>query len=373
MSAKPPRRAPPAASTRSGRQSRAVLRRLLGTLLLLAGLGAGHAMLWQWMADQLEDGFAAWAAVRRAQGWQVAHGPPERGGWPFAATLTLPQFRLAGGEATLPGGMAWQAETLVLRLQLPRLDRLQLDMAGRHQLRLGEADLPFTADRLHGALPLERDVLPSALTVEGEGLRLDTAAGPMALRTLQLALAARITAIEGEPAVTLRGAADDLTLPADAGPALVTLGRTIASVMLEAAISGPVPPGRSPAARAEAWREGGGTLELRSLALRWGPVAATTTATLTLDEALQPMGAATLRLAGGAEALDAAAAAGLVPARTAATARAFVRLLSRPPPEGGPPQIEVPLALEDRTLTLARIAVARLPVWHWPADPARPK
>jgi hypothetical protein len=375
MSAKPPHPAARAASIRPGRRSRPALRLLLGALLLIAGFGAGHALLWQWMANQLEDGFAAWTAVRRSQGWQVAHGPPQRGGWPFTVTLTLPQFRLAGGEATLPGGMAWQADRLVLRLQPPRLDRLQLDLAGRHRLRLGDAELPFTADRLHGTLPLEQGVLPSELTMEGERLRLGTAADGVELRTLQLALATRITAIEGEPAVTLRGAADDLTLPAGAGPALTALGRTIASVMLEAAITGPVPPGRTPAAQAAAWREGGGTLNLRSLALRWGPVAATTTATLTLDEALQPMGAATLRLTGGPEALDAAAAAGLVPARTAATARTFVRLLSRSPPDGGPPQLEVPLTLEDRTLTLARIAVARLPPWHWPAappDPARP-
>jgi hypothetical protein len=369
MSAKPPRLAE--ASTRTGRRRWPLLRLLLGTLLLLAGLGAGHALLWQWMANQLEDGFAGWTALRRAQGWQVAHGPPRRGGWPFAATLTLPQFRLTGGEATLPGGMDWQAERLVLRVEPPRLGRLQLDLDGRHHLRLGEARLPFTAERLHGALPLERDVLPSELKLEGERLRLGTAADSVALRTLQLTLATRITAIEGEPAVTLRGAADDLTLPDAAGPALATLGRTIGSVVLEAALSGPVPPGRSPAARAAAWREGGGTLDLRSLALRWGPVAAATTATLTLDEALQPMGAATLRLSGGAEALDAAAAAGLVPARTAAAARTVVRLLSRTPPEGGPPELEVPLALEDRTLSLARIAIARLPAWHWPAVPAR--
>jgi hypothetical protein len=371
MSAKLSRPAPRAASTNPGRRPRRALRLLFGTLLLVAGLGAGHAALWHWMAGRLEDGFTAWAQLRRAQGWQLEHGPPARGGWPFAATLTLPQFRLEGGHATLPGGMTWQAETLVLRLRPPRLDRLQLDLAGQHRLRLGTAEWPVSAEQLHGTLPLEQDVLPSELRLEGEGLRFGSGAETLSLRTLQLALATRISAIEGEPAVTLRGAADDLTLPDAAGPALATLGRTIGSVMVEAALSGPVPPGRTPAARAAAWRESGGALDLRSLALRWGPVAATTTATLTLDEALQPMGAATLRLSGGAEALDAAAAAGLMPPRTAATARGFVQLLSRTPPEGGPPELEVPLTLENRTLSLARIAMARLPSWHWPTAPAR--
>ncbi|MDO9708946.1 DUF2125 domain-containing protein [Paracraurococcus lichenis] len=361
MSLKPPRPA-----------GRLFLRGALGLVVLAALAAAGHALLWRWMGSQLEAGFAGWAAQRRALGWRVEHAPPLRGGWPFAATLTLPQFRLAGGAGTLPGGMEWQAEALVLRLAPPRLDRLTVEMPGRHRLRLGALDLPFAADLLTATMPLERGVLPSEARLEAERLRLGTPGGAVEARSAQAGIETRMSAIEGEPAVSLRLSAEGVLLPPVAGPAAAALGRAVETAVLDLALTGPVPPGRGPAAKAEAWRDGGGTLELRGLELRWGPVAGTATATLTLDEALQPMGAGTLRVTGAGEALGAAASAGLLTRQAAATGRTVLRLLSRAPAEGGPPQLEVPLALEDRVLTAARVPLATLPAWSWPAPPALP-
>jgi hypothetical protein len=80
------------------------------------------------------------------------------------------------------------------------------------------------------------------------------------------------------------------------------------------------------------------------------------------------MGAGTLRLTGAAEALEALSEAGLVGRRAAGTARAVLPLLSRPNAETGVPEIEVPVTLEDRTLTFARIPVLRLAPLRWPGS-----
>jgi hypothetical protein len=360
---------------RPGRAGRLALRSLLATVLVLTILAAGHGLVWRWMGSQLQAGFDDWAAVRRAQGWRITYGVPVRGGWPLAATLALPQFRLEGGAATLPGGLDWQAEALLLQVALPRLDRLVVEAPGRTRLRLGPLEIPFAVDQLRATLPLERNVLPREANVAAERLRLGTLAGTVEIRSADLTIATRLTATEGEPAVELGIAATEVDLPAGlvAGtPALAALGRKIASLSLDLALTGPVPPGRGPAAKAEAWRDGGGTLELRGLDLAWGPATANATATLTLDEALQPMGAGSLRLTGAPAVVDAAAAGGLLTPRAAMAARGMARLLSKPPPEGGPPQLEVPLTLEDRTLTLARFPVGRLPLWGWPVPPALP-
>jgi hypothetical protein len=358
------------------RRGRLLLRGLLG-LALLAALGvAGHALLWRWMGGQLETGFQDWAAQRRALGWRVEHAAPLRGGWPFAATLTLPRFRLVGGGATLPGGVDWQAEALVLRLAPPRLDRLVVEMPGRHRLRLGALDLPFAADRLAATLPLEAGVLPREARLDAERLRIGTQGGTAEARDATLEIETRMSAIEGEPAVALRITAWEVLLPMAEGsglaPAVGVLGRAVEQAVLDLAVTGPVPPGRGPSAKAEAWRDGGGTLELRALELRWGPLAATGTATLTLDEALQPMGAGTLRVAGAGEALQAAAAAGLLTRQSAATGRTVLRLLSKAPAVGAPAELEVPLTLEDRVLTAARMRLAQVPAWSWPAPPELP-
>jgi uncharacterized protein DUF2125 len=360
------------------RRRRRGARVLLGALLPFALVAAGHAALWRWGVGRLEEGFAAWAEARRAGGWRVEHGAPRLGGWPFEATLTLPGFRLLAPGAVLGvPGPDWRAEAVTLRLSPTEPDRLGVEAEGRQGLRLGAAEVPFEADRLRASLPLERREVPRDAVLEAERLRIDPPAGPgpIALRRARLELETRLPAAGAEPAILLRGAAEEVALPPGAAAAAL-LGPLVQALTFDAALTGPLPPGAfapGAAAQAEAWRDGGGALEVRSLALRWGPVAGEAVATLALDEALQPAGAGTVRLAGAAEVLDAAAAAGLLAPRPAAMARTALRLLERRPAGGGLPELEVPVTLEERTLVLARFPLLRLPAWSWPssAAPAR--
>ncbi|WP_158287556.1 DUF2125 domain-containing protein [Falsiroseomonas bella] len=343
-------------------------RRLLLLLALgLVALGAGHAVLWRGMANGLEQGWQVWVQLRRAQGWRVEHTEPVRGGWPLSATLTIARVRLEGGATTLPGGIALTATPVVLRVSLPWLDRLSVELPGQQRLRLGAAEFPFAADMLTATVPLEPDTPPSSAELRGERLRIGTPAGGVEVRSLMLTAAGSASATETEPALALRLGAEGVELPAGSGRGAEALGRSIQSLAADLWVSGPVPPGRAPAARAESWRDGGGTLELRSLALRWGEVAAQGAATLAFDDALQPMGAGTLRISGAVAALETLAEAGVVGRRAATTARTILPLLSRPSAETGVPEIEVPLTLEDRVLALARIPVLRFAPLDWPS------
>jgi hypothetical protein len=346
-------------------------RRLLSLGLIgLVVLAAGHTLLWRTMASELEAGWQSWVQLRRAQGWRVEHAAPQRGGWPLSASLGIDRLRLDGAAATLPGGVALAADRVVLRVELPWLDRLRVELPGQQRLRLGGIDYPFTADRLVALVPLEPGTPPSSAEVTAERLRIGTPAGGLDLRTARLSVQGSSSATEAEPALEVALQIEELDLPAPpAGLRGTAFGRRIATLATDFAVSGPMPGGRVPTARAEAWRDGGGTVELRQLALRWGPVRAAGAATLALDEGLQPMGAGTLRLSGAGEALDALAEAGLVGRRAAATARTVLPLLSRPSPETGAPEIEVPLTLEDRVLAFARIPVFRFDPLEWPAPP----
>ncbi|WP_439596168.1 DUF2125 domain-containing protein [Falsiroseomonas sp.] len=340
----------------------------LGALLLLVALGAGHAVLWQLMASQLEAGLATWVQIRRAQGWRVEHATPVRGGWPLSATLTLGAVRLEGGGATLPGGLVLESERVVLRVTLPRLRRLRVEMPGAQRLRLAGGEWRFAADQLVALVPLEEDTPPREAEVLAERLRLSSPGGPVEVASARLSATTSSTATEDEPALLLDLYAEAIDLPM-AADAAAGFGRRIEALAAEAALSGPVPPGREPARRAAAWRDGGGSLELRQLSIRWGPAELAAAATLALDEALQPMGAGTLRLTGASQALQALTDAGLVGRRAAGTARIMLPLLSRPGPTGAT-EIEVPVTVEDRTLAIARIPVLRFPSWDWPATGA---
>ena len=327
-------------------------RLLLGGLALLLLLGLGQVVLWRWMAGQVEAGLAGWAAARQAEGWVVEHGAPVRGGWPLVVRLRVPDFRLASE------GVEWRAPSLDLAVEMLRPMRLEVVLAGEHRLRLGDAEVPVTAERLVARLPVERRALPREAAIEGGGLRI----GGLGVAGLRLDLETREGAAEGETALALRGGLDGVGLPVPVSG----LGGRVERAGIEAALTGPVPPPGGPRAQAAAWRDGGGTLAVSRLDLAWGPAVAVLQATLSLDRELQPMGAGTLRLTGAAAALDALVAAGVVAPRGAGMARMMVGMLARVPPEGGPPRIDVPVTLERQRLGIAGMAVGRIGAWEWP-------
>ena len=337
--------------------------------LVLVVLGALHTAIWRSASSALGQGFDEWAAQRRAQGWAVSHGPPQRGGWPFAVTLTVPEIVIAGSARTTPAELQWQAQSLVLRVALLEWDRLVVAARGRQLLSLLGLDIPYAADRMELTLPLEGGAFPREALLETERMRLNSPLGAFELRGGMLALRSRLSATEGEPALTIELSARELTLP---GPGPGALGSRMEVVALEGAISGPLPTPRHPTQRAEAWRDAGGTIEISRAELHWGPLVASLSATGTLDEALQPMGAGQLRVSGAQDAVNALIATGWLARGAAGTARTMVALLSRPDTDGGPPVLELPITLAERRIGLYRLPLARLPALQWPTPPELP-
>ena len=336
-------------------------------LVVLAALL--HTAIWRSASDRLTQGFGAWTAERRALGWTVRYGAPVRAGWPLSVSMRVPDFALESGPRTTPAGLTWQAEALTLRVALLDWDRLVASPGGRQRLDVAGQTFPFAADRMELTLPLEGGAIPREGVLEVERLRLNSPWGAFDLGRGSLALRSRQSATEAEPAFNVELVLRQLGLPMP-GPG--ALGQQVALVELDASLSGPVPPIRQPTQRAEAWRDAGGTLDLRRIALRWGPVGTTLSATGTLDEALQPMGAGQLELTGAAEAIEAMVAQGLVARGAGAALRVMAGLLARPAPDGGPPVLELPFTLQDRRIGLGRLPLARLPALQWPVPPEPP-
>jgi hypothetical protein len=78
------------------------------------------------------------------------------------------------------------------------------------------------------------------------------------------------------------------------------------------------------------------------------------------------MGTATLRLSGADQLIRALAEAGTLPPASAAAAATALLLLQRVPEAGGPPQVEVPMTLENSRLTVVRVPLARVGAIAWP-------
>ncbi len=341
-------------------------KRVLLPLVVLA-IAAAHTLLWQWAERTLERGFAEWQASRPAVGWTVRSGPPLRGGWPLHAQLVLPDLAIMTGPPASPVALQWNAGRAVLDVALlhPRL--LNVVVTGQQQLRLaGLPPVPIRADRTNLAVPLDPGAPPRSFDLEIDQLRAGVpngdAASALGLTRLRLHGDSRPAAAPGEAALTLGLTAGDIELPAGNW----AFGTHIASVLVEAVLTGPLPRLPSLVERANGWRDGGGTLELQRVAIGWGPLGLTGSATLALDDHLQPMGAATARIVRPAETLDALAGAHVIGAGVAASAKAVLGLMQKTPEGGGAPEVEVPLTLQDRALAIGRIPLMRLPVLVWP-------
>jgi hypothetical protein len=327
--------------TLTTRRAAAVLSVLLGLIVL------ADTVAWWWVAGRIEAEAAAWQAARRAEGYSVATGAPSRAGWPLHAEVLLPgvTFATAGpGSAT---AITWRAEQLRLVYTPWRPWQVAAVLDGPQSLQLGLAP-PVTVLAAHFdvLIPLDPAGQAAGVIAEAHDLSLPVGGGSLAAGSVRLQLQPQRGLLSVE----------SLVLPVKTLP----FGGAIASLELRARSTVPIPPGQDPAAALAAWHGAGGKLVIDDVALKWGPLDAAGTATLGLDDALQPAGNGTLRLTGYAEAIDALVRSAAISRSQARVAGTLLGLMSRTEP-GQPPVVELPLGLHDRLLSTGAIALLKLP------------
>lgn len=341
--------------------------------VVLLAVVALHGALWWVATARLEQALESTVARMRAEGWTVSHGMPRRAGWPLAAALDVPDVSLAGPVGAVPGGVVWQTPLLRGVWQPLQPRQLLLQASGTQRLRLGPAaPVEVTADVLQAVLPLAASGGPRQAVLTGTGVRLtgEDWTGAATIAALRVGLEEPGSVGSGATGAapsrrSLHAAAEEITLPALPAGLRWPLGPRIVTLSLDAAAVGPlhVPDGR---AGAEAWRDGGGAFHLERLALAWGPLNLTASATLGLDAALQPAGSGEIDLTGYEATLDALVSAGVMNARGAIATKGVLALLARPGAGGSPARVEVPLTLKERVLSAGGFALTRLPPWNWP-------
>lgn len=331
-------------------------RKALGTALaVLLALVVLDGAAWLWATERLRTGYEAWTATMRAEGWTVGGGAPRRAGWPFAAELVIPEPSLVGGDALVPGGMAWRGERLRLRLS-PRAPRL-LRMLPEGVQRVRLATLPeanVTAQALAATVPLSGE---GAAELHGRAVRV-TAAG-LSAETAAL----RMDAIPAG----VRVEADAVALPQGYDWPLGAVIAAVSADVTVVAAPGPAPPGTTAAEQAARWRDAGGQVDVPRFALRWGPLGATGSGSGGLDAALQPRAQASVRLQGWRPALDRLVQGGAVTPGTALAARAalglFARVFRGASQDGG---VVVRVVVADGILRAGGIPLLRVPPIAWP-------
>ncbi|WP_428534278.1 DUF2125 domain-containing protein [Rhodopila sp.] len=346
------------------------MRRTFWVILAVAiVLLAAETIYWRITAERLRSGYQAWVADQVARGWNVESGPPSIGGWPRSAVVTVPNLTLRHAGPTTPGNVNLALAELNLSVALVDPTSLALSLDGPVHVRAAELpDMIVSGDNTVATVPL-RPTGPPSVALHARGLRLQPATGAwhvtVGLLNAQAEIADSVAPGQAKPAASFSVSSEAIALPA---VVKWPLGTNISSLSADGTLTDPSQSGRLDFRQwAEAWRKAGGLLKITHMAMGWGPLGLTSSATLALDDQLQPMGSGTSRIVGYAETLDRLAAAGTLTRPAATAAKAVLSLMAATSDADQPSSVDVPLTLQYRTLSMRQVPLLRLPEVDWPA------
>ena len=340
------------------------MRRLLTILVpsvaIALGLWAGG---WYLATRQLIAALDRWAEARRAEGWQVAYGAPAAAGFPTKVAIEIPEPRL-DAPARTSGAIAWRWQAPAIRVEVVpwRLDRVVLRNRGANQVgieRDGEKiDATLTCDdalvRLEAGRPQDAGHYVVELTAPRLSLDGPIVAGAQARAfSVDLRLSRAPPGDHREVAAALGVGVTDL-----AAAAFDKVGAAPITANLHADLMGAIPPGPLDRA-APAWRDDGGTIEIRRLFVATSGISVTASGTLTLDSEMRPMGAASAAIRGFADAIDQLTAAGSVNPRDAQLAKLLLSAMATPADDGAR-VLNVPITGQNGWLYVGPMRLARL-------------
>jgi len=331
---------------------------IVGLAVLL--LAAAWLATWWVVGRHFEGRVVAWIEQQRAEGVEVTVAELRHCGVPTGWTICARDVVVARRQPTF---REWRAAMVEASMVPWRLDEVALLLPGPQRAtretpwRAAET-IQFEAARPEAWLRLERG-RAAALRVDFGDLTMRrlTDGSTASARRLRFA-GTRLDPPDERSGDSLRVTLDldDVVLPAP--PA--GFADRVRTLAFEAALRGAFDPERPPREAVAAWRDGGGTLEIRRFALDWAPMTLDGDGTLALDALNRPLGAFTLRATGYAEALDATVQAGALRPREAAAVKAALNLIARADGPEGRRQVRLPLTMQDGRLSVAGFAVQRL-------------
>ncbi|MBL8642509.1 MAG: DUF2125 domain-containing protein [Rhodospirillaceae bacterium] len=340
--------------------------------LWLAGLTAlaviVYAGWWFAAAGLLKGEAERWIAGQEQDGFTLAHAAPVVAGFPGKITVTYADWSFTA--PTTRGGGTWRTPHVEVSAEPWSPLRFTVDLSGTHTISgvWTPLDAPAT-------VTATRAVMQPRLTTEGRIGELN-----VEIKELLVGGVAPSPALAGLEDGALLIARDDkadtptwritLALTNWHAPAIENptgFGPNIRAMHFDADLKGALPTGTLPEAL-NAWREGGGTLEVRTFAFDWPPLSVAATGTFALDEKLQPVGALTATFAGFSETLSALAQDNTINRDNADAAQTVLNLLARKPEGGGPPELRISVTVQNSRLYLGPVPLTDVPQVQWPQD-----
>lgn len=350
----PERNIGPAAPRSDGRPRHRGLIIFIAILILVS---TGYATWWYLLVDQTRHQLDVWFADMRAAGHEITYQDIQITGFPSRITIDLEnlQFTHANGQwhVDVPHAQAygtpWQLDRVDGSVSVP------VSIEHRYQDRV---DTYSVASAINDFVVTLSDQGAINLTMTEAVIAGSTISQPIKIDTFSANL------MGGDASMFLRASlnANGITLP---NPEFSPFGENIASLQTDIDVL-VRPTGVGPfSEQMDIWRRSGGAVEVRRLSVRHGVLGLDGDGTITLDQNLQPEGAFGASVIGFNPAVDALVAKGFVKEPEGRLAKAALGLFAKAPVGGGPKQIDVPLTIQDRKLTVGPFPLMRVPRVYW--------
>ncbi len=348
--------------------------------LAIVAVAVGITAAWFFFVHQTERAIDQWADDQRANGVDVSWRSLRFTGYPLRIDAQIDEPQMIIRQPTRTA--TWKPPLVTFKFSSISPDTVEFVSPGVHDLSATFEDATWSA--LIDAETLEgRASFPP-----GDYRRIEQLAGRFAgVRMTPQAWAdpvivergtfeaARRTAIPVNSlavhpqgvSLELEFAAHDIRLPENllADSALEILGSLISAVSTDVQVNGDLGTSSVTPETLTAWRDGGGTVEIASIKLRWGSLQIDADGTLALDGDLQPVGAFATRIAGLEEFVTAMENSGVLSPNDAAVARVTLAILTRSSDDGGPNRAEIPITLQERILRLGPVTLIQFPPIVW--------
>jgi hypothetical protein len=338
---------------------RSTIFRLLGAVLVI-GIVA-YSAFWWIAAGKIKEGAAAWQEAAKAQKIDASWQAMRVTGYPLSFRLELTDAGLKD-SATNPV-TELQAPTLTASLRPWNFHHFWLAAPDGLNVTAGPATTPLvrlSADHAGGAVALAGDGT-ATIWLSLYQTKETTAGMPLGAQTVHAwaVIPPGAPAAHQDAGVAVVLDVHNLSLPITPpgfGPTVDDLGFGLT-------LTGAFPPGPLRQAAAS-WRDGGGTLELDNLHLRWGDMEITGSGTLALDNELQPVGGFSGGVSGFDQLLSALVATGRIKASDARVARLALAMLTKAGPDGRP-EISTSLTIQNGEMYLGPAKLGPAPRIDW--------
>jgi hypothetical protein len=346
----------------------------------VVGVAIAVTIAWFFFVHQTQRAIDQWAGTQRENGVEVTWQSLGFSGYPFRVNAQVGEPELIVRQPNRV--TTWKSPLLTLKFSSTAPRAIGFSSPGTHNLHLATDDKTWS-------------VVVDAETLKGQALfspndyrRIEKLTGRFAgLSVTPSNLVEAVTVDQGNFVVThraatpvdpqavhpqgasfeLRLATQDIYVPEDLlrANALDTLDPLINAFSTEFLVNGELNSGSIDINSLTAWRDSGGTVEITSIELHWGPVQIDANGTLALDDDLQPVGSFATQIAGLEQLITEMEISSVLSPSDAAIARTILSILSRRSEDEGLVHVKIPITLQDRTLRLGPVPLVQFKPISW--------